>query len=429
VVADYVDNDISASTRSAKPRPQFQQMVADAREGKFSIILAYTSGRLTRRMRENEDLIELAEKHGISYEYLRSPSFDLNTSEGRRVARILAANDAAEAEIISERVARARLQQAQQGRFGGGARRYGHNLDGTIREDEAVIVKESAEKLLAGVGLRGIIRDLNARGTPAPRGGGWAHSAMRDLLLQARLAGLMAFSGEVIEDAPPFWNPILDRQTWEAAVALLRNPDRRVTPGPIPKHLLSHLALCGHPSHPENDRPVLVHGWSGGGQWRVPSYKCITQVGHLSCASGGLDNYVEAVVIERLSRPDAAELLIARPDVDASALAREANNVRARLVTLGDLVESGDMSPGEYRQRKVRLFEKLAGIEAKLTAAAGTSPLVGIVGRRDAADVWKKLDLGRRKAIVDALMVVVVLPAQQRGKGFNPGRVLINPRA
>ncbi|HYS38449.1 MAG TPA: recombinase family protein, partial [Pseudonocardiaceae bacterium] len=102
----YSDNDIGASTRSRKPRPEYQKMIKDARDGLIDKIIAYTSGRLTRRPREHEDLIDLAEQLGVAFGYVASPGFDLNTAAGRRVARILAATDAGEAEDISERARR-----------------------------------------------------------------------------------------------------------------------------------------------------------------------------------------------------------------------------------------------------------------------------------------------------------------------------------
>jgi hypothetical protein len=148
----------------------------------------------------------------------------------------------------------------------------------------------------------------------------------------------------------------------------------------------------------------------------------------MSCAQAALDDYVEAEVVRRLSRPDAADLLIPSVEVDMAGLAQEANGLRARLVNLGDLVESGDMTPGDYRPRKARLTEQLASIEAEMSAAAGTSPLAGIAGQPDAGEVWKQLDLANRKAVIDCLMEVTVLPAVKRGKGFDSDRVLIDWR-
>src|SRR5215217_1566422 len=52
VVADYEDNDTSASTKSRKPRPGFQAMLEDGRARRFDVVLAYSNSRLTRRLRE-----------------------------------------------------------------------------------------------------------------------------------------------------------------------------------------------------------------------------------------------------------------------------------------------------------------------------------------------------------------------------------------
>src|SRR5262249_15826943 len=130
VVHIYKDNDISASTRSRKKRPNYQRLLSDARTGLVQVILAHTTSRLTRKPREPEDLIDLSVEHGTWFEYVRSPSFDLNTADGRRIARMLAANDAGEAEATAERVARAKLQKAQLGEWHGGVRPYGYERDG-----------------------------------------------------------------------------------------------------------------------------------------------------------------------------------------------------------------------------------------------------------------------------------------------------------
>lgn len=44
----YVDNDISASTLSSKPRPDYEQMIKDVEAGMWDVIVSLTNGRLTR---------------------------------------------------------------------------------------------------------------------------------------------------------------------------------------------------------------------------------------------------------------------------------------------------------------------------------------------------------------------------------------------
>jgi hypothetical protein len=233
----------------------------------------------------------------------------------------------------------------------------------------------------------------------------------------------MAFGDEILEDAPPFWQPIVDRDQWEAVRAILNNPDRRTSPGPTPKWLGSHLYLCGHPDHIDSDPPVvMVHGTAGNS---IGAYRC-RDSGHLARVGPPLDAFVEGVIVERLSRPDAAELLVPRVDVDMKALASEANSLRARITEAGDLWEDGTLSAAEFKRRKARLTEKLSEVEARMTAANGTTPLAGLAGRRDAAKRWADLDLGHKRAVLGALMTVTVLPAIRRGRGFDPATVRID---
>src|SRR5919201_1731578 len=59
----FVDNDLSAYHH--KRRPDFEELLAWARDGHIRAIAAWDADRLTRQPRENEDLIDLAERYGI----------------------------------------------------------------------------------------------------------------------------------------------------------------------------------------------------------------------------------------------------------------------------------------------------------------------------------------------------------------------------
>ena len=52
----FVDNDVSASTRSRNPRPEYAEMLRRARAGDFDAILAYSNSRLTRRPQEYNEV-------------------------------------------------------------------------------------------------------------------------------------------------------------------------------------------------------------------------------------------------------------------------------------------------------------------------------------------------------------------------------------
>jgi len=61
------DNDISASTRSKKPRPGFDRLLSLIEAGQIKDVYAYSASRLTRRPAEFETLIQLAEQKGVTF--------------------------------------------------------------------------------------------------------------------------------------------------------------------------------------------------------------------------------------------------------------------------------------------------------------------------------------------------------------------------
>jgi DNA invertase Pin-like site-specific DNA recombinase len=91
----------------------------DVIAGGIDVMLAYSTSRLTRRPLEYERLIELTALTGLDIQTVVSGPVQLGTADGRAIARVLAVIDAAEAERMSERVTRAKLQRAEQGLWRG----------------------------------------------------------------------------------------------------------------------------------------------------------------------------------------------------------------------------------------------------------------------------------------------------------------------
>lgn len=230
---------------------------------------------------------------------------------------------------------------------------------------------------------------------------------------------------------PAPWEPILTRDVWQAVTALLADPARRTSPGSTPRWLGSGLYLCGHPQCVDADPPVIMHVGTSGGAKHCPSYAC-SRHRHLTRAAHALDEYVGHVITHRLARKDAADLLTP-PElgVDTAALAREADALRVKLAGALALWRDDVLTAAEYRTTRAELEQRLTAIEERQRVAAGRSPLAGIAGRADAADVWERLDLGRQRAILDAMLVVTVLPQRPGrlpdGSRFDPDAVRVEP--
>ena len=115
-----VYEDAGISAKDMEHRPAFKEMLADMKDGKINYIVAYKLDRVTRSVRDLEELISQLEQYNT---YLVCDRDDVNTStaNGRFFVRMLTVLSQLEIEIVSERT-----------KFGlNGAIKSGH-LPGTI---------------------------------------------------------------------------------------------------------------------------------------------------------------------------------------------------------------------------------------------------------------------------------------------------------
>lgn len=124
------------------------------------------------------------------------------------MARIFAAFAAKASGRKSARIRRKMLQNAQAGLPHGSAPPFGHEADKvTVRVSEAAVVREMAERYLAGQSLRSLTIWLNESEVAPSVAKSWQTSAMRQVLSSGRIAGLREYRGEVIGTA--MWPAII----------------------------------------------------------------------------------------------------------------------------------------------------------------------------------------------------------------------------
>ena len=97
-----VYKDAGISAKDMEHRPQFQAMLKDMKEGKINYIVAYKLDRITRSVRDLEELISVLEQDNC---FLLCDRDDVNTStaNGRFFVRMLTVLSQLEIEIVSER--------------------------------------------------------------------------------------------------------------------------------------------------------------------------------------------------------------------------------------------------------------------------------------------------------------------------------------
>ena len=97
-----VYKDAGISAKDMEHRPQFQEMLKDMKEGKINYIVAYKLDRITRSVRDLEELISVLEQYNC---FLLCDRGDVNasTANGRFFVRMLTVLSQLEIEILSER--------------------------------------------------------------------------------------------------------------------------------------------------------------------------------------------------------------------------------------------------------------------------------------------------------------------------------------
>lgn len=403
VAAVYTDNDVSAS--SGKPRPAYDRMLADIQDGLLDAVVVWDLDRLHRRPIELERFLEIADRHQLQLASVGG-DVDLSTPQGVMIARIKAAVARHEIDQMRRRLKRKMDQLAATGQFHGGRRPYGYTPDGmTVIPAEVAIIQECAARLLAGESFNEVVRDLNQRGVKTTSGVPWTRASVKTMLLSPRVAGLRQHRGEVIGDAA--WPAILDRATWEAVRALLRDPARR-QPGHVAgrRHLLSGIARCSACGGPMS----VVHR-----PGRSLAYACRKGgCGKVRVAVPLLDEFIERLLFARLAERQIGPLTTGEDRSVATQIAQAEAHQAMLAVELG-------RNPAIRPEARVAALAEAGAHLDELYARQARQRRQSALAGMDPAEVphlWRsdQLTLSRKRLILrDAIGPITVKPATRRG--------------
>lgn len=393
-----VEHDISISGwQKNKDRPGWNRTVERMERGECDVVVAWKLDRVTRRVRDLIDLIEIAEKTGVSFA-TTDGMLDLSSPTGRAVATILGAVAQMEVELKAERQQAASRARAAKGiPWKTGFRAFGYTLDGEIVEKEAALIREAAEDVLNGAPLRAIVRRWKELEIPTARSrknvNGWTHNSVRSILLNPRNAGISTYKGEVIGKGS--WEPILSEETHVLLVATLTDPARTrgdKSLGNKPRNLLSGLAKCGECGFP-------VEAGSSSGR---KVYKCSNPSGdHITTDREGAEQIVRNALVLSIGTTTPGTVTEPRPKEVAATLWTERKTVSERLDMLATRWAEGAVTDGQFDAANRSLQKQLAAIEARIETAAqqpdDAHSLRWEEARKfDALDVW-----GQRRVLAD----------------------------
>jgi len=421
----YEDNDHSAY--SGIPRPEYLRMLDDIRAGVVDAIIVYHLDRLTRRPIELEQFSNILSEAGVTNVRFVAGDMDIGTDDGLLIGRIQGAVAAKESADKSRRIKRKLDQVAEEGRPHGGSNRpFGFEDDKiTHNADEVAIVRQVLARFLAGESTRSIATWLDDNGVRTVRGGPWRTTSVNAILTKPRMIGMREHRDGTIV-GPAIWEPIIsvDERNQVLSIIESKRTSGRRTPR---RYLLSGLVRCGRcnqrlysAARQTTRRYVCMAGPDHGG------------CGRMTVVAAPLDQFVADAVLLRLDTPDLSEALSGqvRADADNAALLDNVAGDKEKLENLARAYANNQISMTEWITARKIIEERVEASERKIRRSSTAKSVTAVIGQgRELRAQWSTLNLGRQRAIVDAIVDhIVIHPGQSGARSLDPERVEIRWR-
>jgi site-specific DNA recombinase len=211
-------------------RPALRRLLADVQSGKVDVIVVYKVDRLTRSLADFAKLVELFDKHDVSFVSV-TQQFNTTTSMGRLTLNVLLSFAQFEREVTSERIRDKIAASKRKGLWVGGMVPLGYDTKDrkiTVNEGEAEAVRTifrlylklgSLNLLMAELRKHGIVSKIRTLKSGKIVGGiPFTRGPLAHLLRNCFYIGEVAFKGEILKGEQ---QAILDRALFEAVQAKL----------------------------------------------------------------------------------------------------------------------------------------------------------------------------------------------------------------
>ncbi len=168
-------------------RPGMEEIIWLAKDKKIQGVIVYKLDRLSRRVLDTLNLIELFDKYGVAFHSI-TERIDTKTAMGRFFITILSALAQMERDLISERTKGALNFKRSQGGLAGGVP-YGYTSKG--KKKEAKITKDDYEQRILntilearklGGSYNNIANSLNKEGIPTRIGKRWYPQTIKSII-------------------------------------------------------------------------------------------------------------------------------------------------------------------------------------------------------------------------------------------------------
>lgn len=307
-------------------------------------------------------------------------------------------------------------------------RPFGYEPDRTtVRESEAELIRDAAQRIVDGESLRSVTKILNEGGARTSGGNALTPSVLRRILTSPRISGRETrLNGEGLRRAD--WPAIIDQAT-QKRVGKVLTDTKRLRGGGSRDHRvylltggLAVCGLCGKPlvARPQNNKKRGYVCASG-----APTFGC----GKIRIVADMLEKEVAEQVLGRLLRPDALtrlEAAFAEVRARAESAPERIERAQERMRELGEAYAEGRVAAAELQAARASVNDQVRTARADVKLGESVTNLVAL-DAEDLAAWWETATLADQRALIDTLIDrVEVHPVVVKGsKIFDPTRVRI----
>lgn len=411
-------------------------MLKSLGEGMVNYVLVWHMDRLHRSPVELEHYIDACAAHDVKTFAVRSGELDLSTPSGRVTARMLGTLARYESEHKAERISRKMEELSRKGKWTGGARPFGWQVDGdrpVVDETEAATVRYAFQAVLKGQSMGSIVRELNDQGITTTRGKPWGYAQLGQMLKRPRNAGLAQFKGEIV--GPSEFPAIVSEDVYRAVLSILSDPGRRRSQSNKARHLLAGIAQCHCGALV---RSASVVGRNGESYF---VYRCPEKGrGHVGKRIEYVDEVVNRAVIAHRILTSSVSQVKTDNTGEREGVEAEAEALRTRLTDAAKMAAEGIISLAQLATMTEQIRVKQADLEARMVELVSekgvprtdmirmTLPKAVDLASEDARE-WLDLPVDTRRDFLRWGFHVVLYPHSKGSpRVFDAGTVLLRPQ-
>lgn len=267
----YADRGISG--KDIKNRPAIKELLSDAEERKFDMVLSWKINRISRKLEDVLKIVNILENNNISFKSYSEP-FETNTPAGKMQFQMMALIGEFERGTLAQNVKMGMCAKARAGEWCGGqvlgydlvqmekqpgAKRSKTKL--VINEKEAEAVRFIFNEYGNGKGYKAITNQLNKLGYKTKRGNNFSVGSIREIITNPVYIGKVRYNlrqnwsekrrkninaNPIITDG--IHKAIIDEKLWDKVQAILegkKGKPSRIYDGEYPLTGILRCPKCG----------------------------------------------------------------------------------------------------------------------------------------------------------------------------------------